>query len=103
VVVGIPLGNLLWKAGVQVSLTPEGRVREWSAMHCFEMLLGRVIGSDGVSRFPYWRYMSWSLRIAVLATATAVLVAIPLAWQARRGGWRAIPMLLVLEHFARCR
>ena len=96
VVVGVPLGNLFWKAGVQVSLTAEGRVREWSAMHCWEMLLGRVMGGDGVARFPYWRYLSWSLRVAALATLTALAVAIPLAWHARRGGWRAVPMLLTL-------
>ena len=40
------------------------------------------------------REFGWSLLICPLAAAAAVLAAIPLAWFARRGGWRSLPALL---------
>ena len=42
----------------------------------------------------HWREFRWSLLICPLAAAAAVFVAIPLAWFARRGGWRSLPALV---------
>ncbi len=84
--IGVPLGNLVYKAGVIVSQTETGRVREFSAGQCMAMIA-----------FAPWRCrreLGWSLLIGPLAAAAAVLVAIPLAWLGRRGGLRSLPALL---------
>ncbi|MEI8375438.1 MAG: ABC transporter permease subunit [Planctomycetota bacterium] len=76
---GVPLGNLLYKAGVLVSQTDEGRVRIWSAGKCLETIL----------RAP-WQCRQeclGSLVIGSLAATAAVLAAIPLAWLTRKSRW----------------
>ncbi len=83
--VGVPLGNLAYKAGVMVSQTDAGLVREFSAMKCLRMIVE--------APWHHRREFGWSLLICPLSAAAAVLVAIPLAWFARRGGWRSLPAL----------
>ena len=85
--VAVPLGNLCYKAGVTVSQTEAGRLRSWSPVKC----LGVVAGSP-------WRYpreFGWSLGVGALAATASTTAAIGLAWLARRGGWRALPALLL--------
>ncbi len=84
--VGLPLGSLVYKAGVIVSQTDTGLVRGFSATKCIEMI--------ATAPARHSREFGWSLLICPLSAAAAVLAAIPLAWLARRGGWRALPALL---------
>ncbi|MCE5266691.1 MAG: ABC transporter permease subunit [Planctomycetaceae bacterium] len=83
--VGVPLGNLIYKAGVTVSQTPAGRVRAFSWGQCITMIF------DAPWRCR--REFAWSLLIGPLAAVAAVTVATPLAWLARRGGFRSLPAL----------
>jgi len=85
--VGLPLGSLCYKAGVVVSPTEAGPVRSWSPVKCQWMIAAAP-----------WRYrgeFGWSLLIGTLAAAGAVAAAIPLAWWARRDGWRALPLVTI--------
>jgi iron(III) transport system permease protein len=83
--VGLPLSNLIYKAGVIVSQTDAGLLREFSVAKCLSM----IAGAPG----HHSREFGWSLLICPLSAAAAVLAAIPLAWFARRGGWRSLPAL----------
>ena len=87
---GVPLGNLLYKAGVLVAQTDAGRVRTWSPGKCLRMVL--------LAPWQCRRECLWSLVICSLAATAAVAAAIPLAWFARisRGwGMSAIGLALV--------
>jgi len=84
--IGLPLGNLAYKAGMIVSQTDAGLVREFSAAKCLGMI--------AAAPWRHSREFGWSLLICPLSAAAAVLAAIPLAWFARRGGWRSLPALL---------
>ena len=86
-VVGVPLGNLFYKAGQQVVATSEGLLRTWSPSKCLAMI--------GQAPWRLRREFGWSLLIGSLAATADLLLAIPLAWIARRGGWRAVPTLLL--------
>jgi iron(III) transport system permease protein len=76
---GVPLANLLYKAGVLVVQTDEGLVRTWSAGKCLRMIL--------LAPWQCRRECTWSLVIGSLAATAAVAVAIPLAWLARNSRW----------------
>ncbi len=80
VLAGVPMGNLIYKAGWQASHTPSGWQRWWSADRCIEVVVQspRHFGNE----------FGWTLLIATLAAAAALAVGIPLAWSACRGGWR---------------
>ncbi|MHB1035581.1 MAG: ABC transporter permease [Pirellulales bacterium] len=85
--VGVPLGNLCYKAGVLVTQTDAGRIRSWS--------LGKCLAMVATSPGHFAREFGWSLTIGALAATAAVAVAIPLAWWGRKGGARALPALLI--------
>jgi iron(III) transport system permease protein len=120
--VGVPLGNLVYKAGVIVSqvnvqeraanvvgtrrVPSDGsatlreqqddgtrrvpttyRVREFSPGQCVAMIVS--------APWRCRRELGWSLLICPLAAGAAVLVAVPLAWLARRGHVRSLPALCV--------
>jgi iron(III) transport system permease protein len=74
--VGVPLGNLLYKAGVQVSLVEGSRVRSWSRAALMERL-GDV---------PKERKADLRLTLAIgsAAASGAFAVGLPLAWSLRR-------------------
>ena len=84
--VGVPLGNLLYKAGVEVTQTETGRLRAWSLLKTCSIV--------ATSPWRYRREFGWSLALGVLAATIAAIVAIGLAWWARRGGARALPAIL---------
>jgi ABC-type Fe3+ transport system permease subunit len=86
-VVGVPLGNLLYKAGLELRDLGATRVRAWSAV-VLAMNLLAVPGRYGDS-------FGWSALVAGLAATLAVPGAVALAWPARRGGWKGLPALLV--------
>ena len=76
---GVPLGNLVYKAGVLVSQTDTGRVRTWSA--------GKCVWSIVLAPWQCRRECMWSIVIGGLAATAAVAAAIPLAWLARKSHW----------------
>jgi iron(III) transport system permease protein len=86
VLVGVPLGNLLCKAGVLVTQGEAGRLRSWSAAKCLAVI--------AAAPWRYQREFGWSLLIGGLSATAAVTVAVPLAWLARRGGVRSLAALL---------
>lgn len=88
VVAVVPLANLIHQAGIEVELHTdpvlgEQYSRRWSAAKAAEMVL------SSPRRFA--PEFSWSLQIAALSASLALIVALPLAWWARRGGWRSLP------------
>lgn len=81
-VIGIPLANLVYKAGVRVTTTDTGRVRSWSAAKVAQ----RVAAAPREFRGELWL----SARIGAAAATAAVAIALPLAWSmqaARRADW----------------
>jgi iron(III) transport system permease protein len=75
----VPLGNLVYKAGVTVIQTDAGRVRTWSASKCAWIML--------LAPWKFRLECYWSTAIGSLAATAAVLAAIPLAWLARNSRW----------------
>lgn len=84
---GIPLANLVGKAGLVVQQVGDLRVRHWSAWHFFHVI------ASSVSKFR--QELFWTLLIGTLAATCAVTCGAGLAWLARYGGRRAIPALVV--------
>jgi iron(III) transport system permease protein len=87
VLAGVPLSNLLHKAGVVVVQSGTDRVRTWSAVKC----VTTVVSAPWNCR----RECLWSFVIGGLATTAATIAAIPMAWAARRSRWRAAAVLPV--------
>jgi len=87
-VCGVPLASLVYKAGVLITPTEVGWTRSWSPAKAASV----VTLSPG--RFS--REFGWSLLIGSLAATAAVAIATPLAWLARRRGWRALPLMLAV-------
>jgi iron(III) transport system permease protein len=75
-VAGIPLGNLLYKAGIEVTMTDAGRVRSWSPMKALEQVATAPVEFSA----DLWL----SARIGVAAASAALAIAVPLAWSMRR-------------------
>lgn len=84
---GVPLSNLVVKAGLVVQQAGDVRLRQWSAGHFFHVI------ASSFSRFR--SELFWTLLIGTLAATCAVTFGAGLAWWARRGGWRAVPALVV--------
>ena len=80
------MGSLCDKAGVLVTLKDNVWQRSWSLEKC--------LATVASSPWRYRREFAWSLGIGTLAATGAVVVAIGLAWLARRGGLRAVPALV---------
>jgi iron(III) transport system permease protein len=84
---GVPLANLVYKAGVLVTQTDAGRVRTWSAGKCLWTIL--------LAPWQFRRECMWSLVIGSLAATAAVVAAIPLAWVARKSRWLGLLAIAV--------
>jgi iron(III) transport system permease protein len=83
-VAGVPLGNLLYKVGVNVTAMPDGeRVRSWSVMKAAE----QVAAAPGAFRAD----LLLSASTGVAAVAAALVIGIPLAWSLRFA--RGVPVL----------
>lgn len=90
--VGVPLLNLSIKLGLNVQLLPDGTYRrDWSGPQAVVRLW--------MSLGEFHREMIWSLGAGAVAATAALGLALPLAWWARRGGWRAWPALAVAAIF----
>jgi iron(III) transport system permease protein len=75
-VAGLPLGNLLYKAGIQVNIVDTGRTRTWSATKVAEQLAKAPRDFQG----ELWL----STKIGAAAATAALALALPLAWSMRR-------------------
>jgi len=99
ILAGVPLLNLLHRAGIQVELGPDGRIRTWSAWKCGQLILESVVQWNAANgTLQPGRFLSefgWSLGIGSLAATLAVAVAMPLAWGACHGGWKSSPAILL--------
>ncbi len=82
----VPLGSLIYKAGVIVEQADTGRLRHWSVGKCLSIIAHAPWNNR--------RELGWSLLIGISAATAAVVAAIPLAWLARRGGLRSLPVLV---------
>jgi iron(III) transport system permease protein len=87
VLAGVPLGNLLYKAGVVVAQVGAGRVRTWSGVKCLQTIVMAPVKCR--------RECFWSLTIGTLAATAATLAAVPLAWAARQSRWLGVAVTIV--------
>ncbi len=91
ILLGVPLGNLIYKAGLLSTATESGLLRTWS--------LEKTIRIVATSPWSYADEFRWSLVIGGLAATSAVAVGVLLAWLSRRGG---VAALLILALMAAC-
>ncbi len=85
---GLPLGNLVYQAGVEVTVTPAGRTRSWS--------LAKAAIMVAQSPWRFRREFGWSFLLGGLAASTAVVLAVALAWWGRnRRLWRTLILVAV--------
>lgn len=84
----VPLGSLVCKAGILVEQIGDERVRSWSPTKFVSITLA----SPGRNRWEF----GWSLLIAFWASLAALALGCLLAWRARRGGAAAGVALLVV-------
>jgi iron(III) transport system permease protein len=74
-IVGVPMVNLLYKAGIVVEQTAGGRVRNWSPVKCASV--------TATSPWRYAREFGWSMAVGSIAASAAVALSSILAWTAR--------------------
>jgi iron(III) transport system permease protein len=84
---GVPIVNLVYKAGVVTHPTATGVTRFWSAVKCLHFI--------ATSPTRYQKEFGLSLLIATGAAAIALAASVPLAWLAKRGGLLATPAILL--------
>jgi ABC-type Fe3+ transport system permease subunit len=87
-VAGVPLANLVYKAGVLVTTTETGRVRSWSAAKVVE----RVTAAPSEFAGELWL----STKIGAAAATFTVAIGLPLAWSmrlSRRTPWLRLTFL----------
>ncbi|MCL4202480.1 MAG: ABC transporter permease subunit [Pirellulaceae bacterium] len=85
--IAVPLGNLVYKAGVTVQIDDGQRQRLWTIAALWET----------VAAVP-WRYgeeFGWTAVLGAVTATAAVALGLPLAWLARRGGWRSVPAVAI--------
>jgi iron(III) transport system permease protein len=75
-VAGLPLGNLIYKAGILVSVTDAGRARSFSAAKLIERI--------ALAPIEFHADLWLSTRIGLAAATAALAVAVPLSWSMRR-------------------
>src|SRR3954469_1835489 len=75
VLIGIPVGNLLYKAGIQVDVADNLRTRTWSAAKVAERFAAAPVQFRG----ELWL----SSKIGAAAATAALALAVPLAWSLR--------------------
>jgi iron(III) transport system permease protein len=83
--VAVPVASLIYKAGLAVVHEEGHRIRSWSAVKCLTEVTTapRRFGLD----------FCWTLVVAFASATLALFAGAGLAWQARRGGWRAVPAI----------
>jgi len=87
----VPIGNLLYQAGLVVYQVDDAAVRGWSMARCFELLVPWPSTYRFSAAWEFRRPLGWTVLIGASAATLAVAIALPLGWWARRDGWRALP------------
>ncbi|MBN1852794.1 MAG: iron ABC transporter permease [Pirellulales bacterium] len=85
--IGLPICNLITKAGLGVQQTAGGPVPAWSAIQAFK----RIVASPVEHR----REITASIQVGIAASCAATVISIWLVWHARAGGWRFIWMISI--------
>jgi len=85
--VGLPLANLLWKCGVVVELTADGRQRHWSLIKCAQII--------AMSPRRYQTEIAHSLIIGATAATAAVLLGGWFAWRARNSRLALVALVAI--------
>lgn len=85
--IGVPVSNLCYKAGVMVTQVDAERVRVFSP--------GKCVAVVACSPWQYRQELGWSISIGLLAATAAAAAATALAWLARGGRCGAMAALLV--------
>ncbi|HEX5102461.1 MAG TPA: ABC transporter permease subunit [Pirellulaceae bacterium] len=85
VLLAIPIGSLISKAGFVVVHEGSKRVQSWSLAKCVEQV------AQAPAQFSF--EFRWTIITALGAATCALAAAVALAWPARRGGWRAMPAI----------
>jgi iron(III) transport system permease protein len=83
----VPVASLIFKAGVTVNQVGEDRIRSWSAGRC----LAIVANVPLTFRDEFF----WTAVCSIAAASLALVAAVLAAWPARRGGWAAIPAIVL--------
>jgi iron(III) transport system permease protein len=86
--VGLPLANLVYKAGLLTEQSAEGVVRSWSPL--------KALSITFASPQRYSREFGWSLGVGSLAATAAVVAGAVMAWSARLSRTCAALTLVVL-------
>jgi iron(III) transport system permease protein len=87
ILLGVPMVNLVYKAGVIAQPTEAGVARFWSTGKCLHIV--------AASPMRYKKQFGLSLLIAAGAATIALAGSVPLAWFAKRGGLPAAPAVLI--------
>ncbi len=86
-VVGVPVGNLIYKAGLVVNQTGGQRDRSWSLQH-FLMIM-----DNSVPEFS--SEIKWTILVGCIAATSTLILAVALAWLGCcRGGAALVPLLV---------
>ena len=75
ILLGVPLINLVYKAGIEIVQSEQGRIRSWSLTKCL-----RLVASSPV---VFAEEFAWSMVLSQLTACESVLV-FPWAWWARQ-------------------
>ena len=89
VLCGVPLGNLFYKAGMQVTVGAAGRLRSWSAI--------KVVQRLAAAPHEFRREIWLSTQIGAAAATAALAIAVPLAWSMRPSPNKAPPVRAALR------
>lgn len=85
---GVPIANLIYKAGVIVRMSGDDRVRSWSLSKCATII--------AQSPWQHGDVYAWSLLTAGVSATCVLVVAIPLGWAAARRRVLAITSLMIV-------
>jgi iron(III) transport system permease protein len=89
----VPIGSLLYQAGMEVTLVGPTRVRHWSPAKAVHMLV--------TSPVRFGQEYAWSFALAQLTSISVILTAIVLAWAGRTWSLiRAVGWCVVLSGLA---
>ncbi len=77
VLIGVPLANLVYKAGLMTTATSDGLLRSWS--------LGKTLTIVAGSPWKFASEFRWSLLLGTLSATSSVALAAALAWFSRCG------------------
>ena len=95
--VGVPLGNLTYQAGLVVKQVDGDIVRSWSFARCSELLVPQPTTYRVSAIWEFRHAFGWTVLIGACAATAALLTGAPLAWWARRGGRQALPAVFVVS------